>query len=212
MGRVLIFGSYAASGTVVVRPSGKMGRAQTRQAVRATPAERRRPAGLVGSLPLTSAFSRHPGGRAQGAGEDAGDKLAGHKEALAAHQAVAAVRRVDPAIAQAVERQARAMRELSRRAFPEPEALSDDQLAPPTSSSPSTEKMPTREIHPAPARPTSSSPTTATAPPRPSPSPSRATTPVSSTWRRPDALSVGSHFVCPFLIDGGICLAPRAAR
>ncbi|MEU3855051.1 DciA family protein [Streptomyces sp. NPDC029554] len=54
----------------------------------------------------------------------------GYRKALAAHLAVAPDRRVDPGIAEAVERQTRAMRELSRRAFPEPEASSDDQPAP----------------------------------------------------------------------------------
>ncbi|UXY33230.1 DciA family protein [Streptomyces sp. HUAS TT20] len=54
----------------------------------------------------------------------------GYHQALAAHMAVAPDRRVDPGIAEAVERQTRAMRELSRRAFPEPEASSDDQPAP----------------------------------------------------------------------------------
>lgn len=54
----------------------------------------------------------------------------GYQQALAAHLAVAPARRVDPGIAEAVERQTRAMRELSRRAFPESEASSDDQLAP----------------------------------------------------------------------------------
>lgn len=49
--------------------------------------------------------------------------------ALAAHQAVAPVSRVDSAIAEAVERQARAMRELRLRAFPEPSAA-DGQPAP----------------------------------------------------------------------------------
>ncbi|MFC9501872.1 hypothetical protein ACFT0D_47590, partial [Streptomyces sp. NPDC056982] len=39
--------------------------------------------------------------------------------------------RVDPAIAQAVERQTTAMRELSRRAFPEPETVPDDAPAAP---------------------------------------------------------------------------------
>ncbi|MFF7146248.1 hypothetical protein ACFZB5_34595 [Streptomyces nodosus] len=38
--------------------------------------------------------------------------------------------RVDPAIAEAVERQTAAMRELSRRAFPEPEAVPDDAPTP----------------------------------------------------------------------------------
>ncbi|MFF4825085.1 hypothetical protein ACFY20_19000 [Streptomyces sp. NPDC001312] len=50
----------------------------------------------------------------------------GYRQALAAHQSVASPSRVDPDIAQAVERQTRAMRELSRRAFPEPEVFSDD--------------------------------------------------------------------------------------
>lgn len=43
----------------------------------------------------------------------------GYLQALAAHQAVTPVRRVDPGLEEAVERQTRAMRELSRRAFPE---------------------------------------------------------------------------------------------
>nr|WP_024126126.1 DciA family protein [Streptomyces sp. FR1]AHE38744.1 Putative Tra3-like protein [Streptomyces sp. FR1] len=51
----------------------------------------------------------------------------GYRQALAAHQAVAPARRVDPGIAEAVERQTRAMRELSRRAFPEPEVSAQEQ-------------------------------------------------------------------------------------
>lgn len=54
----------------------------------------------------------------------------GYQQALTAHLAVALERRVDPGIEEAVERQTRAMRELSRRAFPESEASSDDQPAP----------------------------------------------------------------------------------
>ncbi|MFM9812825.1 DciA family protein [Streptomyces scabiei] len=54
----------------------------------------------------------------------------GYQQALTAHQAVAPARHVDPGIAEAVERQTRALRELSRRAFPEPEASSDDPPAP----------------------------------------------------------------------------------
>ncbi|MFI9588070.1 DciA family protein [Streptomyces sp. NPDC052236] len=50
--------------------------------------------------------------------------------ALAAHQAATLAQRVDPGITDAVERQTRAMRELSRRAFPEPEAVPDDQPVP----------------------------------------------------------------------------------
>ncbi|MFF8681138.1 hypothetical protein ACF07F_24800 [Streptomyces sp. NPDC015237] len=55
---------------------------------------------------------------------------AGFHQALAAHQAVVPPSRVDPSIAEAVERQTRAMRALSVQAFPEPEAAADDQLAP----------------------------------------------------------------------------------
>ncbi|MFD9285561.1 DciA family protein [Streptomyces mirabilis] len=50
----------------------------------------------------------------------------GYRRALAAHQEAAPLRRVDPGIAEAVERQNRAMRELSRRAFPEPDVVPDD--------------------------------------------------------------------------------------
>ncbi|MEU0214847.1 DUF721 domain-containing protein [Streptomyces sp. NPDC006265] len=50
----------------------------------------------------------------------------GYRRALAAHRQAAPPRMADPDIAAAVERQNRAMRELSRRAFPEPEAVPDD--------------------------------------------------------------------------------------
>ncbi|MFI9240823.1 hypothetical protein [Streptomyces sp. NPDC053079] len=52
----------------------------------------------------------------------------GYRRALAAHQAAALPRRVDPALAEAVERQNRAMRALSARAFPETEAVPDEVL------------------------------------------------------------------------------------
>ncbi|WP_327259818.1 MULTISPECIES: DciA family protein [unclassified Streptomyces] len=55
---------------------------------------------------------------------------AGFQQTLAAHQGTWTDRHVDQGIAEAVERQTRAMRELSRRAFPEPEAVPDDQPAP----------------------------------------------------------------------------------
>ncbi|MBL3668377.1 DUF721 domain-containing protein [Streptomyces sp. M2CJ-2] len=54
----------------------------------------------------------------------------GFHQALAAHQAVVPASRVDPSIAEAVERQTRAMRALSLRAFPEAEEAADDQPAP----------------------------------------------------------------------------------
>ncbi|MFJ6053616.1 DciA family protein [Streptomyces sp. NPDC092307] len=54
----------------------------------------------------------------------------GFHRALAAHQAVVPVSRVDPAIAEAVERQARVMQELRLRAFPEPEAVAEDKPIP----------------------------------------------------------------------------------
>ncbi|MFE5097765.1 hypothetical protein ACFRCI_47830 [Streptomyces sp. NPDC056638] len=54
----------------------------------------------------------------------------GVHQALAAHQSVAPAQRVDLEITEAVERQTRAMRELSRRAFPELETAPEDALAP----------------------------------------------------------------------------------
>ncbi|MFF3932889.1 DciA family protein [Streptomyces hirsutus] len=54
----------------------------------------------------------------------------GYRRALATHQAVVPASRVDPSIAEAVERQTRAMRALSLQAFPEPEQAADDQPAP----------------------------------------------------------------------------------
>ncbi|MFF1593156.1 DciA family protein [Streptomyces sp. NPDC058286] len=50
----------------------------------------------------------------------------GYRRTLAAHQDAASPSRVDPAIAQAVGRQNTAMRELSRRAFPEPDIVLDN--------------------------------------------------------------------------------------
>ncbi|WP_127353779.1 DciA family protein [Actinacidiphila soli] len=54
----------------------------------------------------------------------------GYRRALEAHREAAPPRRVDQGIAEAAERQNRAMRELSRRAFPEPEVAPDDAPAP----------------------------------------------------------------------------------
>ncbi|MFE3144282.1 DciA family protein [Streptomyces scopuliridis] len=50
----------------------------------------------------------------------------GFHQALAAHQSARTDRCVDPGITAAVERQNRAMRELSAQAFPEPETAPDD--------------------------------------------------------------------------------------
>ncbi|WP_030643920.1 MULTISPECIES: DciA family protein [Streptomyces] len=54
----------------------------------------------------------------------------GYRRALAAHQEAVPPRRVDQGIAEAVERQTAAMRELSRRAFPESDVVRDDAPAP----------------------------------------------------------------------------------
>ncbi|MFI9311172.1 DUF721 domain-containing protein [Streptomyces triculaminicus] len=54
----------------------------------------------------------------------------GYRRALAAHRAAAPQRQVDPGIAEAMERQTAAMRELSRRAFPETDVVADDAPAP----------------------------------------------------------------------------------
>ncbi|WP_424864006.1 DUF721 domain-containing protein [Streptomyces sp. MMS24-I29] len=50
----------------------------------------------------------------------------GYRRAIEAHRQAAPPSRVDPAIAAAVQRQNRAMRELSRHAFPEPDVTPDD--------------------------------------------------------------------------------------
>lgn len=54
----------------------------------------------------------------------------GYRRALAAHRAAARQRQVDPRIAEAVERQTTAMRELSRRTFPATDVVADDAPAP----------------------------------------------------------------------------------
>ncbi|MFE2556549.1 DUF721 domain-containing protein [Streptomyces sp. NPDC059352] len=54
----------------------------------------------------------------------------GYRRAIEAHRQAARTSRVDPAIAQAVERQTAVMRALSSRAFPEPDVVADDAPAP----------------------------------------------------------------------------------
>ncbi|WP_331725545.1 DUF721 domain-containing protein (plasmid) [Streptomyces sp. NBC_01102] len=54
----------------------------------------------------------------------------GYRRAIEAHRQAAVPSRVDPGIEKAVERQNQAMRELSRRAFPEPPVVPDDAPAP----------------------------------------------------------------------------------
>ncbi|MFE9222490.1 DUF721 domain-containing protein [Streptomyces lavendulae] len=54
----------------------------------------------------------------------------GYRLAIEAHRAAARPSGADPGIAQAVQRQTAAMRELSRRAFPEPDVAPDDVPAP----------------------------------------------------------------------------------
>lgn len=54
----------------------------------------------------------------------------GYRRAIEAHREAAVPSRVDPGIADAVERQTAAMRELSRRAFPEPPSVPADVPAP----------------------------------------------------------------------------------
>ncbi|MFD9458593.1 DciA family protein [Streptomyces sp. NPDC059985] len=53
----------------------------------------------------------------------------GYRRAIAAHSEAAPPGQADSAIAEAVERQTRVMRELSRRAFPDPESNPDGGLA-----------------------------------------------------------------------------------
>ncbi|WP_432095652.1 hypothetical protein [Streptomyces sp. bgisy100] len=54
----------------------------------------------------------------------------GFHQALAVHQAVVPPSRIYPSIAEAAERQTKAMRALRLRAFPESEVSSEDQPAP----------------------------------------------------------------------------------
>ncbi|EDY48721.1 conserved hypothetical protein [Streptomyces clavuligerus] len=54
----------------------------------------------------------------------------GYCRAIEAHRHAARTSRVDPAVAEAVERQTKATRTLSRRAFPEPDAVADEEPAP----------------------------------------------------------------------------------
>ncbi|KEF04819.1 MULTISPECIES: DciA family protein [Streptomyces] len=54
----------------------------------------------------------------------------GYRRAIEAHRQAAPPPRVNPAIAKAMERQTVAMRELSRRAFPEPDLIPGDAPAP----------------------------------------------------------------------------------
>ncbi|MFB6807637.1 DciA family protein [Streptomyces sp. NPDC056387] len=54
----------------------------------------------------------------------------GYRRAIEAHRQAARPSTADPAIAEAVERQAAAMRELSRRAFPEPDVVLENAPAP----------------------------------------------------------------------------------
>ncbi|WP_265569161.1 DUF721 domain-containing protein [Streptomyces hygroscopicus] len=82
------------------------------------------PAAEPAGLPLATACRIH------GHSEDAGVGVRGYHQALAAYQAARPERHRDAGIAEAVEGQNRAMRELSATAFPEEEACSDDQPAP----------------------------------------------------------------------------------
>ncbi|MCA1224059.1 hypothetical protein [Streptomyces sp. 8L] len=54
----------------------------------------------------------------------------GYRRAIETHRQAAPPSRVDPGIAEAVERQMEAMHELSRRAFPEPDVVPADASAP----------------------------------------------------------------------------------
>ncbi|MBP5904599.1 DUF721 domain-containing protein [Streptomyces scabiei] len=82
-----------------------------------------------GSVPVSEPGAVAPAAAPNGPVKTRESASEGYRQALAAHQSVAPARRVDLGIAQAVERQNRAMRELSRRAFPEP-VSSEEQPAP----------------------------------------------------------------------------------
>ncbi|MFE9637254.1 DciA family protein [Streptomyces sp. NPDC006463] len=86
-----------------------------------------------GPLPAPSTAAEPDPGRTpipQGPVRTRETAAAGYRRALEAHQQAHTLRQPDPAIAAAVERQNRVLREASRRAFPEPEAAHDDHSAP----------------------------------------------------------------------------------
>ncbi|MFH8343012.1 DUF721 domain-containing protein [Streptomyces sp. AM6-12] len=85
-----------------------------------------------GTIPVPEPADTDPAPAAPHAGPARTRETAspGYRRALEAHRAVAPPSRVDPAIAEAMERQTAAMRELSSRAFPEPDVVPDDAPAP----------------------------------------------------------------------------------
>ncbi|GAA2523897.1 DciA family protein [Streptomyces longisporus] len=77
------------------------------------------PAGAAPAPPATKPTPA-PAARPEALVQTRETKSAGYRKALAAHQSAAPPSRIDPGIAEAVDRQTRALRELSRRAFPDP--------------------------------------------------------------------------------------------
>jgi len=71
---------------------------------------------------LVIGLARHPGQINDAIGLLAQLHDDGYCRALAAHREAMPPRLADPAVVHAVERQNRALRELSRQAFPEPDA------------------------------------------------------------------------------------------
>ncbi|MFJ3277840.1 DUF721 domain-containing protein [Streptomyces halstedii] len=84
----------------------------------------------VKALPATAAAEVAPRPTAPVAPVQRRTPPEGYRRAIKAHRQAAVPSRGDRGIAQAVERQNRAMRELSRRAFPEPPVVPDDAPAP----------------------------------------------------------------------------------
>ncbi|WP_414170898.1 DUF721 domain-containing protein (plasmid) [Streptoverticillium reticulum] len=80
--------------------------------------------------PTTAAADSAPQSTAPDAPVERRPPPEGYRRAIEAHRQAARTSRVDPAIADAVERQTAAMRELSRWAFPEPDVVADDAPAP----------------------------------------------------------------------------------
>ncbi|MFF3505761.1 DciA family protein, partial [Streptomyces sp. NPDC003247] len=84
------------------------------------------PGAVPGPEPVTSTRSPRP---CPPVAAYSGDRLGRLRRALAAHRQADPPSLADPDIAQAIERQTAAMRELSHRAFPETETAPDDELA-----------------------------------------------------------------------------------
>lgn len=87
-------------------------------------------AGATAPAPRETAAASRTAAAPEAAVKTRQEASPGFHQVLAAHQAATPAQRLDPGITEAIERQTRALRELSRRAFPDREPDPDDAPAP----------------------------------------------------------------------------------